>query len=245
MSGSKQLAKTDAMILVLGATGSGKSFLINAILGEEKMKVGSDLRSCTTEIDIGYLETIEGYPSLVKDYRIVLVDTPGFNDSDLEDFQILEKISAWLRQSYKKGSKLGGVLYLHDITTPRFDNAAHRSLQVIQRLCGAGPLDNVVLVTTKWGLTTSICEPEDLQTELITNYWRPLIEKGARVRRFDTGHESAWNVISNLLTAIEQGKLNQTLDPRAATVPASYKFSITKAFRPFIGLFRRRATSSL
>jgi len=64
------------------------------------MKVGSDLRSCTTEIDIGYLETIEGYPSLVKDYRIVLVDTPGFNDSELEDFQILEKIAAWLRQSY-------------------------------------------------------------------------------------------------------------------------------------------------
>jgi GTP-binding protein EngB required for normal cell division len=242
MSGSKQLAKKDIMILVLGATGAGKSFFINTVLGEEKMEVGSDLAPCTTEIGTGYLETIEGYPFL-KDYRIVLVDTPGFNDRFVEDFEILEKIVTWLRKSYKEGSKLGGVIYLHDITTPRFDNAARRSLQIIQRLCGDGRLDNVVLATTKWGLRTPTSE--DLQTELIIDYWKPLIEKGARVRRFDISHESAWSVISILFTAIEQGKLNRTLDPKAATGAGPYKFSITKAFRPFLGLFRRRSHAAL
>lgn len=69
------------------------------MLGEEKMKVGSDLTSCTTELESGYLETIEGY-SFQKDYRIALVDTPGFNDRYVDDLQISQKISAWLEQSY-------------------------------------------------------------------------------------------------------------------------------------------------
>jgi len=66
------------------------------------MKVDSGLASCTTELEFGYLGGIDGYPSL-KDRRIVLVDTPGFNDRSVEDFEISEKISAWLRESYVGG----------------------------------------------------------------------------------------------------------------------------------------------
>jgi hypothetical protein len=71
------------------------------------------------------------------------------------------------------------------------------------------------------------------------NYWKPLIEKGARVRRFDTGHESAWNVIEIIFIAIEEGKLIQTVDPMGARNSTPPKFFLTKAFRPFIGLFRK------
>jgi len=75
------------------------------MLGEDKMKVGSDLASCTAELDFGYLETIEGYPSL-DGYRIALVDTPGFNDHSVGDLETSEKISNWLRQSYVGGRNL-------------------------------------------------------------------------------------------------------------------------------------------
>jgi hypothetical protein len=81
--------------------------------------------------------------------------------------------------------------------------------------------------------------------ELITNFWKPLIDKGARVRRFDTGHESAWSVIEILFSAIEEGK---TIDPKAtagAWNSTPRKFFSTKAFRPFMGLFRKSNTTSL
>lgn len=63
------------------------------------MTVGRTLNSCTTDLELGYLDAIEKYPSL-KNYRIALVDTPGFNESDTEDWQILDKILTWLRLSY-------------------------------------------------------------------------------------------------------------------------------------------------
>jgi GTPase Era involved in 16S rRNA processing len=63
------------------------------------MVVGRRLESCTTELGLGYIETIEGHP-LLKEYRIVLIDTPGFDDTHKTDFAILEKIATWLENSY-------------------------------------------------------------------------------------------------------------------------------------------------
>lgn len=80
------------------------------MLGEEKMKVGIELASCTAELDFGYLETVEGYPSL-KGYRIALVDTPGFNDQSVGDLETSEKICSWLRQSYVDGRNLSNYIY--------------------------------------------------------------------------------------------------------------------------------------
>ena len=62
------------------------------------MVVGPGLASCTTELELGYIESIEGHP-LLKDYRIVLIDTPGFDDTYKTDFAILEKIANWLKDS--------------------------------------------------------------------------------------------------------------------------------------------------
>jgi len=62
------------------------------------MVVGRSLASCTIELDFGYIETIEGHP-LLQDYRIVLIDTPGFDDTYKSDFAILEKIANWLKDS--------------------------------------------------------------------------------------------------------------------------------------------------
>ena len=63
------------------------------------MAVGGDLEHCTTKPGVGYTETIEGYPHL-QEYRIVLIDTPGFDHTDESDEAILTKISTWLKKLY-------------------------------------------------------------------------------------------------------------------------------------------------
>ena len=54
------------------------------------------LRSCTEEVGVA-LFTLPSNHQMWPNRRIVLVDTPGFNDSDLQgDFEILRKVSVWL-----------------------------------------------------------------------------------------------------------------------------------------------------
>jgi len=63
------------------------------------MAVGRSLASHTNELGFGCIETIEGHP-LLQEYRIVLIDTPGFGHTHQTDFAILTKIATWLKDSY-------------------------------------------------------------------------------------------------------------------------------------------------
>jgi nanoRNase/pAp phosphatase (c-di-AMP/oligoRNAs hydrolase) len=62
------------------------------------MQVGHDLRSCTSNLQYVIIPEIPSYP-LFKDRRIVIVDTPGFDDTYMEDSEILRRIAIWLASS--------------------------------------------------------------------------------------------------------------------------------------------------
>jgi len=104
MSSQEHSVKQDILILVMGVAGAGKSYFINTVLKTEKMMVGNDLDTCTKDLDFGYIEEIEGHPSL-KGHRIVLIDTPGFDDPYKDDSETLEKIVTWLKKSYSSGRR--------------------------------------------------------------------------------------------------------------------------------------------
>ncbi|KAF5321117.1 hypothetical protein D9619_000417 [Psilocybe cf. subviscida] len=112
-NGKTQASDSINMILILGETGVGKSTFINAAEPKGKIAVvGHTLESCTIEP--------EGY--LIEDEQrcVILVDTPGFNDSNIErgDNNILRIIIAWLQDALRRdeSAKLAGIIYLHDIT---------------------------------------------------------------------------------------------------------------------------------
>jgi predicted GTPase len=55
--------------------------------------VGIDLHSCTSEIQLSK-------PFILDGRRVVLIDTPGFNDTTKGDFEILRIITAFLEKAY-------------------------------------------------------------------------------------------------------------------------------------------------
>ena len=63
-------------VLVIGRTGSGKSTLINSLLGKEVARVGHTLISETSTVNLH--ESVEGVP-------IVVYDTPGLGDINSEE----------------------------------------------------------------------------------------------------------------------------------------------------------------
>ena len=59
------------------------------------MPVGHDLKSCTANI---HHSTIP-HPN-IPSRRIVFVDTPGFDDTYVDDAEILKRIAVWLARSW-------------------------------------------------------------------------------------------------------------------------------------------------
>ncbi|KAJ2932721.1 hypothetical protein H1R20_g4375, partial [Candolleomyces eurysporus] len=206
--------ETDIVIPIMGATGAGKSSFINALLDYfgivKHFEVGSALASCTSDLESVVIEGQTNNWKRIRGHRIVIVDTPGFDDTYAGDFEILQRIARWLEESYRKKTVLGGVIYLHNISQNRFTGTARRNLEIFNHLCGESALDKVVLVTSHWGTA-----PDQIfdkrEEELKKRYWNTMMDGGTRVERLVAGEEqaSAWNIFHSILERVETRAIQQ------------------------------------
>ena len=124
----------------------------------------------------------------------MVVDTPGFDDSEISDRDILRSLSTWLESLYRSGKKLTGILYLHRISDPRMQGSALRNLHIFKSLVGEHCFQNVMLGTTFW--STLAHDPETAErreSELIDTpeFWGGMMDKGADICRLPTTQYAA------------------------------------------------------
>ncbi|KAJ3531634.1 hypothetical protein NMY22_g8073 [Coprinellus aureogranulatus] len=215
---------TDIVIPVIGDTGAGKSYFINQVLRslgqKDQAAVGESLSACTQGIDPIVIEGQTRQYTCLRDRRIILVDCPGF-DTDMDtsaDFQILKRLATWLKQSYPKGTVLGGIVYMHDISVTRSqpDGFQKKLAWLNQLYDDKVPFSAVVFVTSKWGREeeeTCVKREQEYQDVHWKNVLNPAREgeKGARVMRLKASsktepkpeEESAWEVITSILKEME------------------------------------------
>ena len=211
----------------MGATGSGKSTVsrvclvvmtrispgclqfINLASGSN-LRVGKALKSCTDEVTSADEFTLDGK-------RVILIDTPGFDDTSKSDADVLKMIAAFLAATsvhtglrrfsisrtelfnrYEKGFKLSGVIYIHRISDKRFTGIAGRNFNMFRELCGDEALKNVVLVTNMWG-EVSPEDGQDRENELSSDFFKPVLDKGARMTRHHNTTESAHGVVRGFI----------------------------------------------
>ncbi|KAH7338422.1 kinase-like domain-containing protein [Rhizoctonia solani] len=178
---------------LFGATGTGKTTFINDASGEN-LEVGNELESCTHEVAPTGVFQIDGQD-------VVLVDTPGFDDTELSDTDILKRIAAFLISSYQDGHKLTGVIYLHRISDIRVGGISRRTFQILRGLCGQETLTNVLIVTNMWSDPPNAKElRNEKQLQDNPKFFQPAIAAGARmVRRPYKDSKSAHDIIRMLL----------------------------------------------
>ncbi|KAL9078164.1 MAG: hypothetical protein Q9157_002922 [Trypethelium eluteriae] len=190
--GSKERAPI--IVLVLGKTGVGKSTFIKAATGLD-VEVGDTLKSCTHEVQI--------YP--VRESRIFLIDTPGFDDPARSDTDILQSIASCLADLHEglifdsEAVNLSGIVYIHSINDVRMTGSMLQNLRVFRHLVGKSNMEKCAMVTTKWSLenadTAGKREVELIEKETC---WRNDLQNGATIRRFEDTRESALEAIRSV-----------------------------------------------
>ena len=149
---------------------------------------------------------------------LVLVDTPGFEHSDITDVDILKIIAAWLKTTYvllvnpqhllltcyfcryEKNILLSGLLYFHRISDNRMAGTPLMHVRMFEKLCGENAFHNVILTTTMWDEVEEEIG-EERERELKTKYWRKMMERNSKTRRFLRTRESAFDIIEPLIEA--------------------------------------------
>ncbi|KDN62123.1 hypothetical protein CSUB01_07282 [Colletotrichum sublineola] len=168
---------SDIIIAVMGVTGSGKSTFISQLTGQE-VPIGHGLRSLTA------ITTVYKYCHPVYG-NIHIIDTPGFDDTVTSDTDVLKNIAAFMSESYKKGTLLTGVVYMHKITDNRVSGSSQRSINMFKKLCGDDSFKHVVLTTSMWGEGDADAATINRETELKEDkrFWGLMQSGGSKVMR--------------------------------------------------------------
>ncbi|GJJ78402.1 hypothetical protein EMPS_10761 [Entomortierella parvispora] len=165
---------TPKIILVMGITGVGKSHLVREVSGQD-IKVGHGLNSCTQHIEEVCCE--------INGQSVLILDTPGFDDTERSDFQVLTEVADYLARLYKDDFRVSGILYLHNILENRVRGSALKNLQIFEKLCGEDSLQNVVMLTNRWGMMDED-QALEREEELKTEYWNLYLAAGCKVDRY-------------------------------------------------------------
>jgi hypothetical protein len=142
----------------------------------------------------GYIATIDGRSTL-------LLDTPGFDDTDRSDFEIVNEVAMGLHVLYEQGLTLRGVIYIQRITDTRMSGSSRKSLEILDAICGTQASANITFVTTMWdklGVDSEIVGGERTE-EMKRLFLSRFIERGANVERHTGTAASAKDIVNKMI----------------------------------------------
>ena len=153
-------------VVILGATGVGKSSLANVLVGRDKNYNGRQFSSGCFKVSTG-LDSITKETCADQGYwlgntsstRFTVIDTPGFGDSLLAEEKTIESLVTTLRDEIK---------YVHVFiiafkqTDNRMTNSLRSMISLFEKMFGRKFWDNAILEVRHFYVLSSVTRSNDL-----------------------------------------------------------------------------------
>ncbi|PVG00611.1 hypothetical protein CPB86DRAFT_180807 [Serendipita vermifera] len=142
---------------------------------------------------------MQTHPIKFQNRDILLVDTPGMTGDNISDRKLLGDLRKWLNNREFQGDRLIGIIYLHDVSEPRYTGSAKRPFDRFHELCGAPA--NVAIVTTHWhdAGTQYYGKQQEIHNMFQEGPWRRWIKRGEELHQTDDTLESTKKIMRSVL----------------------------------------------
>ena len=112
------------------------------------------------------------YKTALDDQEMLLVDTPGFEDNQTSNLEILQKICEYILQvANNPACVIHGAVYVYNVTTSRWLAGDKRTWAILKALCGDPAMGNVIVATTRWPANHEDEDYEKFEKRNLENYW--------------------------------------------------------------------------
>jgi hypothetical protein len=133
--------------------------------------------------------------------EVCLIDTPGFDDSERTDADILRLIAKWLSTTYDEGALLTGIVLLQPITGNRGYGSEAARTRLFRKICGENAFSHVVIASTMWADLKDKSQGESRVEQRVNSedFWANMVDHGAMVYNHQNTKASAHTIIRKLL----------------------------------------------
>lgn len=191
------------MVVIVGLTGAGKTTFTNLVSGRTDLEVGDGIDPCTQEPAAVQFE-LDGRP-------VVLIDTPGFDDTTRNDVQILEDIAKWLPKQdfFSKKQPIDGMILLYPITSDFDSTLEKRRTRILQKILGKNAYKRVVIATTMWG---SLIDETEVERDISMRWqqeggvWDEFRQGGAHLTKHSNTKQSADRILRIIIKASDDAE---------------------------------------
>ena len=158
-------------LMIVGKTGSGKSSILNSLVGDKKFPEGEGLDSETMEV-CEYSGALPWDSSHNNQYSVI--DTPGFYYSKKKDNQHINSIVKFLK-TLKENGGINCIFFTIALTEQRFDSSIQTGLNLIKTLLGDEVFKKLKIIYTfknnlnQVGLNRALTRFKDLPELLKTS----------------------------------------------------------------------------
>ena len=181
-------------IVILGATGAGKSSLANVLMGRDPQHNGTGFQHGCFDVSWGTLDVVTTDTCADKQHwlgkksnqKVTVIDTPGFGDNLEKD----EETIAGLVSKLKKDVKFvhAFVIAIKSTETPRLTLSLREMLNLFTAMFGEDFWDNAILEFTFWDFDSynegqRLRKVPKVTEESFTKTWNKILKKQLRVSK--------------------------------------------------------------
>lgn len=140
---------------------------------------------------------MEAYSFSLDGRKVTLIDTPGFDDSETSDADILKLIANHMHATYQSGRLLNGLIYLHPVNLNKATGTEMMRTRLFKKILGEEAYSRVVIATTMWDnlLNTETAAQHCNERIKRNKVWGDMVRGGAIVARHDNNKDSALDLI--------------------------------------------------
>lgn len=146
-------------------------------------------------------------------HTVYLIDTPGFNDTNRSDIDILTSIAHYLSVSYANRINISGIIFLHRISDNRMSSSMKRNINMFKKLVGETAYENVAITTTMWWDGEEKMNARK-ETQLREEYFEDVLDGGGSLFRYEAGtgvakesvaRQNAFEIVTHLIKKAKDG----------------------------------------